>query len=58
MDRDHLYIEGNTPRLYELHPHNVDGSLQALSHILSMGVLAQAAAEHVGSEELTSKNKL
>lgn len=52
IERGHLYIEGESKRLYELVPHNVDYSLQAISQVLALGVMTHAASQYEGQEDI------
>ena len=51
-EREHTTIDDATRRLYEMTPHNVDYSIQALSHLMALGVLSYEASLYKGEEDV------
>jgi hypothetical protein len=51
-DREWLYIEQGSTRLYKMSTHNVDGPIQSLSLVLGMARMAFYASKYDGSEDI------
>jgi hypothetical protein len=51
-ERDRLYMDRRTLRLYEMLPHNIDFAHQAFSLMLGAGALAHKAATYEGTEDV------